>query len=139
MTRHDLSGLTHLSMSSRMTQARARICWHVHTHARPYAAGFWHENLKSALSSGQRDAQALDFARPCGAQTLSPAPSPALFNESMTTCTTLVHSTLGTYMHASFTQCIDPSGPMYASCAPAARGGRACGAEIFIIFHQHGQ
>ena len=65
MTRHDLSGLTHLSMSSRMTQARARICWHVHTHARPYAAGFWHENLKSALSSGQRDAQALDFARPC--------------------------------------------------------------------------
>ena len=71
MTRHDLSGLTHLSMSSRMTQARARICWHVHTHARPYAAGFWHENLKSALSSGQRDAQALDFARPCGAQTLS--------------------------------------------------------------------
>ena len=66
------------------------------------------------------------------------APSPALFNESMTTCTTPVHSTLGTYMHASFTQCIDPSGPMYASCAPAARGGRACGAEIFIIFHQHG-
>jgi hypothetical protein len=47
------------------------------------------------------------------------APSPALFNESMTTCTTLVHTTLGTYMHASFTQCIDPSGPMYASCAPA--------------------
>ena len=39
------------------------------------------------------------------------APSPALFNESMTTCTTLVHSTLGTYMHASSTQCIDPSGP----------------------------
>ena len=66
------------------------------------------------------------------------APSPALFNESMTTCTTLVHSTLGTYMHASFTQCMDPSGPMYTPCAPAARGGRACGAEIFIIFHQHG-
>ena len=76
MTRHNLSGLTHLSMSSRMTQARAFICWHVHTHARPYAAGFWHENLKSALSSGQRDAQALDFARPCGAQTLSRLPRP---------------------------------------------------------------
>ena len=60
MTRHNLSGLTHLSMSSRMTQARAFICWHVHTHARPYAACFWHENLKSAHSPDQRDAHALD-------------------------------------------------------------------------------
>lgn len=76
MTRHNLSGLTHLSMSSRMTQARARICWHVQTHARAYAAYFWHENLKSALSPDQRDAHALDFARPCGAQTLSRLPRP---------------------------------------------------------------
>ena len=76
MTRHNLSGLTHLSMSSRMTQARAFICWHVHTHARPYAAWSWHENLKSALSPDQRDAHALAFARPCGAQTLSRLPRP---------------------------------------------------------------
>ena len=66
---------------------------------------------------------------------LNSAPSVALFNGSTDKCTALVHSAVGTRMHASFTRRSALSGPMCASCAPAARGGRAFGAEIiFIIF-----
>ena len=50
----------------------------------------------------------------------------------------LVHSAVGTRMHASFTRRSALSGPMCASCAPAARGGQvqvAFDAKfIFIIF-----
>ena len=59
----------------------------------------------------------------------------AHLNGSTDKYTALVHSAVGTRMHASFTRRSALSGPTCASCAPAARGGRAFGAEIiFIIF-----
>ena len=147
MTLQSLTGLARsLSMSEcTMTQKRARtrtlaqVCSRssTHTHTRPCITCARREDMKSTLSPALRDAHALDLAR-LRSTNLNSAPSVALFNGSTDKCTALVHSAVGTRMHASFTRRSAPSGPMYASCAPAARGGRACGAEIFIIFHQHG-
>ena len=91
--------------------------------------------MKSTLSPALRDAHALDLAR-LRSTNLNSAPSVALFNGSTDKCTALVHSAVGKRMHASFTRRSALSGPMCASCAPAARGGQAAfdAKFIFIIF-----
>ena len=105
------------------TRTLAQVCsrWSTHTHTTPCIACARREDMNSTLSPALRDAHALDLAR-LRSTNLNSAPSVALFNGSTDKCTALVHSAVGTRMHASFTRRSAPSGPMYASCAPAARG-----------------
>ena len=112
---------------------RASVLALVHTHAREtlyYECKARRHEVNPLACPARRSCARLGAVR---STNLNSAPSVALFNGSTDKYTALVHSAVGTRMHASFTRRSALSGPTCASCAPAARGGRAFSAEIIFI------